>query len=319
LDFGNEVRRRTVGFRVIAANQVPDHATLARFRVRPQDALAGLFGQVLGLCARAGLVSVGVIALDGTKLHANASTRANRTYAQIAAEILAEADAVDAAEEERLGERRGDELPGELADPCSRRARLREAKRQLEAEHEAAQRAHREHLRQRQAREHAAGRTLTGRKPTAPPERVAPQTRCNITDPDSRLVKTARGFIQGYTAQAVTTAEQIIIAADVLIGGVDQGQLEPMIRAAISELEAAGVQQPAAVALADGGYWSSPQIQALWADGIQALVPPDAANGKHKRTGKRRRTGGIYEHMRRVFVLRLTSFPKSKDFSRRVV
>ena len=96
---------------MIAANQAPDHATIARFRVRHERALAGLFGEVLALCAEAGLVEVGVIAVDGTKVHANASQHATRDYEQIAREILAEADAVDAAEDERFGERRGDELP----------------------------------------------------------------------------------------------------------------------------------------------------------------------------------------------------------------
>src|SRR5215203_4684540 len=92
--------REDVAFRVITANQVPDHATIARFRVRHQDALAGLFGEVLRLCAKAGAVSVGVIAVDGTRVKANAADRANFTYEQLAREILAEADAIDAAEDE---------------------------------------------------------------------------------------------------------------------------------------------------------------------------------------------------------------------------
>src|SRR3954466_3658895 len=103
--------REDVAFRVIAANEAPDHATIARFRVRHEQRLAGLFTQVLGLCGEAGLVSVGVIALDGTKLHAAASGQANRGYEQIAREILEEAAAVDAAEDAEFGERRGDELP----------------------------------------------------------------------------------------------------------------------------------------------------------------------------------------------------------------
>jgi hypothetical protein len=123
-----------VAFRVIAANQRPDHATIARFRVRHEAAIGELFGQVLGLCAKAGLVSVGVIALDDTKLHASASDRVNKSLAQIAAEILAEADAVDAAEDELFGDARGDEPPPELSNATDRRARLREANRQLEAE-----------------------------------------------------------------------------------------------------------------------------------------------------------------------------------------
>jgi transposase len=287
-----------VAFRVIAANQTPDHATIARFRVRHQDALAGLFGQVLGLCARAGLVSLGVIALDSTKLQANASGLANRTYEQIAAEILAEADAVDAAEDERFGERRGDELPAELADPVSRKARLREAKRRMDEEHRAARQAHQEQLAARAEREARLGRRLGGRKPKPPPEQVDRQARINVTDLDSRSVRTARGFIQGYNAHAVTTSRQIIIAAELEPGGADQGRLEPMIGAALDQLQAAGISEQIQVAVADAGYWSGEQIQALWADGIQALVPPDGqSDGKH---GNPRRRGGIYDHMRRV-------------------
>jgi transposase len=112
-----------IAFRVITANQVADHATIARFRARHERALAELFGQVLGLCARAGLVSLGVVALDSTKVAANASSMSNRTYEQIAAELLAEADAVDQAEDQQFGQARGDELPKEMADPVSRRAR----------------------------------------------------------------------------------------------------------------------------------------------------------------------------------------------------
>ena len=291
--------RVDVGFRVITANQTPDHATIARFRVRHQGALAGLFAQVLGLCSRAGLVSVGVIALDSTKMAANASGLANRTYEQIAAEILAEADAVDAAEDAVFGEARGDELPAELADPVSRRARLREAKRQLDAEQQAAQQAHREQLQDRAEREATTGRKLGGRKPKPPPDQVDPQTRMNVTDLDSRSVRTPRGFIQGYNAQAVTTGDQIIVAADVMVGGTDQGLLEPMIRAAAAEREAAGIDLDIDVALADAGYWQREQIQNLWGDGIQALVPPDGAADSPGK-GDRRRSGGIYDYMRRL-------------------
>jgi len=104
-----------VAFRVLAAQQRPDHATIARFVERHQDAIAGLFGEVLTLCARSGLAKVGVIAVDGTKVHANASRNENLDYEQIAREILEEAKAIDAAEDELYGEARGDELPPELA------------------------------------------------------------------------------------------------------------------------------------------------------------------------------------------------------------
>jgi transposase len=131
-----------VAFRVITANQVPDHATIARFRVRHERALADVFADVLRLCADAGLVRVELIAVDGTKVHANASQHATRDYARIAGEILAEADAVDREEDEQFGERRGDELPPEFATSQGRRGWLREAKRRLDQERADPARAH---------------------------------------------------------------------------------------------------------------------------------------------------------------------------------
>jgi transposase len=121
-----------VAYRVIAAHQAPDHATIARFRVRHEEALAGLFTEVLALCKEVGLVKVGVIAIDGTKVHANASHHSNLDYEQLAREILKEAAAVDAAEDELYGDTRGDELPEHLQTSEARCTALREAKRRLE-------------------------------------------------------------------------------------------------------------------------------------------------------------------------------------------
>lgn len=138
--------RRDIAYRVIAANQTPDHATIARFRSDHEAALGHLFTEVLRLCAAAGLGKLGLVALDGTKLAANASLAANRTAQAIdaaVARMLEEAAAADAAEDAAYGpDRRGDELPATLADPQSRLARLQEAKRQLEAENAARQAAH---------------------------------------------------------------------------------------------------------------------------------------------------------------------------------
>jgi transposase len=285
-----------IAFRVIAANQAPDHATVARFRVRHQEALAGLFGQVLALCARAGAIQVGVVAVDGTKVHANASDRQNRSYEQLAKEILQEADAVDAAEDAQFGEARGDELPPELADRNSRRERLREAKRQLEAELDA-QKAELEQW--RQAKDDYVART--GRKIHGPPKpRPVPERptrRINLTDPDSRAVKTARGFLQGYTAQAVATKEQFVIAAEVRIGGNERSDLGPLIDQACNQLTAAGVDGQPGLVLADAGYWNGPHINDLAARGIPALVPPDADTRKQP---SRLRRGGHYDFMRSV-------------------
>jgi transposase len=285
-----------VAFRVITANQRPDHATIARFVVRHQDALAGLFVEVLQLCRRAGAIKVGVVAVDGTRIKANAADRANFTYEQLAREILAEAAAVDAAEDEQFGEAHGDELPPELANPKTRRERLRAAKRELEAERQA-------QLDEMAAWEQAVadytartGLRRTGRptKPRPVPDR--PTRRINITDPDSRPVKTARGFLQGYTAQAVATEDQIIVAADVITGGNERHRLGPMISAACHELEAAGVSEQPEIALADAGYWNSPQIAELAERGIKALVRPDADS--RRGTPTKIRQGPAYARMR---------------------
>src|SRR5215218_7479933 len=290
-----------VAFRVIAANQTPDHTTIARFRQRHETALAGLFGEVLALCAEAGLVEVGVVAVDGTKVHANASHHATRDYEQIAAEILADAAAVDAAEDERFGDRRGDELPPELATAQGRRGWLREAKRRLDeqraAEARPIPRSRPERLQESKRRleeEHqvecqanadyeayrARGVMRDGRRfgrppnPHTPP--ASPQGKVNVTDPDSRNVKTPRGWVQGYNAQAVCNERQIVIAAEVNVDSPDFGHLEPMVAAAERELEAAGVTDTPAVVLADAGYWHHDQIDQIAGRGMTVLIPPDA-------------------------------------------
>ena len=157
---------------MITANQVPDHATIARFRVRHQDAFAGLFTDVLRLCTQAGMVSVGVVAVDGTKMHANASMSANRSYEKITEEILAEAVVADAEEDAQLGDLRGDELPAHLVGRSSRKARLKAAKERLESEVKLAQQAHRERVKERAVLERERGSKLRGRKPKAAARRV---------------------------------------------------------------------------------------------------------------------------------------------------
>ena len=284
-----------IAFRVVGANQVPDHTTISRFRARHQEALAELFGEILGLCARAGLVSVGTLALDGTRIVANAADRANRTYAQLATEILAEAAAIDEAEDAEFGDLRGDELPPELADPTTRRQRLREAKRRLDEER--AEKVAEMAAWERAVAEHTA-RTGLKRKGTPPKPRPIPAKetqRINLTDPDSRPVKTARGFVQGYTAQAVTTADQIVVAAEVITGGNERGRLKPMTEAAEAELERAGVEEGPEVALADAGYWNGDQIEALERKGIEVLVPPDADTRK---APSKLRRGARFQRMR---------------------
>ena len=183
-----------VAFRVLAANQCPDHATLARFRRRHQDAIADVFGQVLGLCVAEGLVDAGVVAIDGTKVAANASAWANRTRKQLAVEILAEAEQVDTAEDEQLGERRGDELPERWSGRRDRRARVREALGQLDA---AGAADYESLLAERAAKEAELGRALPGRKPS-PTGRTGKPRHANVTDPDSRMLRSGQRFVQGY-------------------------------------------------------------------------------------------------------------------------
>jgi transposase len=279
--------REDVPTRVICANQAPDHTTIARFRARHQDALARTFTQVLGLCARAGLVSVGVVALDGTAMAANASHEATRTYSAIRAEvdrILDEAEQVDAAEDAEHGRARGDELPGELADRRSRLARLRRCREELEAEQAQAEAAYEQNLRWRAKWEAEHARKLGGRKPFAPDPDGLAKRSMNTTDPDSRkIVRAGKTAVQGYNAQAVATAKQIIVAADITQQANDSGQLEPMIHAALRELEQANVSDRPETVLADGGYWNSPQITALGQHGLQVIVPTKSATRTKKR------------------------------------
>jgi len=239
--------REDVAFRVITANRIPDHATIARFRARHEQELAATFTQVLVLCARAGLVSVGVVALDGTLLAGNASPGATRSYASIRDEVermLTEAAQTDAAEDERLGEARGDELPAELVDARSRRERLRRCKQQLEQEQADELAAYQANLAWRAAWEAGQGRKLTGRKPTPPDPAAQAARRINTTDPDTRLMKRAGGkAVQGYNAQVVASPEQVILAAQLGRSHNDADQLEPMIARAAETLREAGKNQ----------------------------------------------------------------------------
>ena len=311
-----------VATRVICANQTPDHTTIARFRQRHEAAIAGLFGEVLALCAEAGLVEVGVVAVDGTKVHANASQHATRDYEQIAAEILEEAGAVDASEDERFGGRRGDELPPELATAQGRRGWLREAKRRLDEQRAAEQRpvprsrpARLAESKRRLEEEHqvecqanadyeayrARGRMKDGRRFGKPPTPYTPPPtpagKVNVTDPDSRNVKTARGWVQGYNAQAVCTANQIVVAAELNADSPDFGHLGPMVAAAERELRGAGVPTAPEVVLADAGYWHHEQMDEIAARGTTVLIPPDAGKRKGARPGW---DGGRYDFMRSV-------------------
>jgi hypothetical protein len=235
-----------------------------------------LFSQVLRLCAEAGLVKVGVVALDGTKVKANASLAANRTYASIEEEVkrgLAEAAVRDAEEDENYGaDQRGDELPDDLQDRRKRLVRLQEAKARLEQEaaEEAAKQA--EKIRLREVEEEETGHKKRGRKPKEPDDTPAAEAKANVTDTESRIMKTRTGYVQGYNAQAIVTEDQIIIAADVTQEANDVRQLHPMLQQAKEELEAAGVEERVRAGLADAGYWSEVNIREAGPDGPELLI-----------------------------------------------
>jgi transposase len=280
-----------VPYRVLAADQHPDHDTLAAFRQQHLPALAALFTQVLDLCRQAGLVKLGHVALDGTKVLANASkhkamsygrmTEAERKLEQEVAALLAQAAQVDAAEDAQYGKgKRGDELPKELARRESRLAKIREAKSALEAEAKAqaiaaaeaaqAKRAERE----RQVAE--TGRKPKGRPPKLPdPTKAtpAPKAQRNFTDPDSRIMKdgATKSFVQAYNAQAAVDSQaQIIVAADVTQEANDKAQLVPMLTQVVAHLG----EHPVA-ASADAGYFSDANVTDPALQATDLYVPPD--------------------------------------------
>jgi transposase len=314
-----------VACRVIAAQQQPDHATIARFIERHESALGDLFGEVLALCADAGLATVGVIAIDGTKLHANANRDRTMTDEQIARAVVEEAVETDAAETGTFGECRGDELPQILTTregregwlraarraleqrraarpepvPRSRPQRLLTAKHQLEEKLAVERDAHQQYEAYR-----LRGRMKDGRRFGRPPNpRTPPSTpngKVNLTDPDSRLVHGMRGWIQGYNAQAACNERHLIVAAEVMTASPDFGHLGPMHAAARRELAAAGVTALPEVVVADAGYWHLEQMNEITGQGIPVLIPPDSSRRKHTNTTRPGWNGGAYDFMRSV-------------------
>ncbi|QUW19631.1 transposase [Agrococcus sp. Marseille-Q4369] len=245
-----------VAYRVLAVNQTPDHATLARFRSRHQEAIAALFGQVLGLCVKAGIVDAGMIAIDGTKIAADASFFANRSREDLAAEILDEAEQTDAAEDALFGDRRGDELPAAWSGGRDRRERIRAALDELEREKA---RDYESRVAERERKEAASGKQLTGPKPRPDTARRAKPRRANTTDPHSRIIpNTGRGAMQGYNAQTAATAGgQIVVAAEVTVTTNDQPHFVPMATAVTENLADAGHDEPVGTFVADAGYWTA--------------------------------------------------------------
>lgn len=257
-----------VAFRWLAANNRPDFRTIATFRRKHLKAVKALFQQVLLLCKQAGLVKVGIVALDGTKVAANASMARNRTWKKLTEQervllaeveaLLRQAEATDRDEDKCFGDDVGDGLP-KVDSTKQRIAMIRKAKAELEAqakeralEQEAAREA-------RKCEEEASGKMKPGRKPKAVDAAVEDDAKVNLTDPESRLMKTRRGFIQGYNAQVVVSEDQIIVACDVTQDCNDFGQLQPMVEMVESNLYEIG-EEPDKL-LADAGYCCEPNLE----------------------------------------------------------
>jgi transposase len=289
-------------FMMIVAGDPPDFRTIAEFRKRHLKALAALFVQVLQLAARAGLVKLGHVALDGTKVKANASKhkamsyeRMKRREAELTAEVdrwLRAAEAADTEEDKRLGDKRGDELPAWVADKQKRLEKIRAARAELEAEAKSV--AEREVRRRAEAEEKRIieGRKKNGRAPAPPSPEPNGKAQRNFTDPDSRVLLTKDGYIQGYNAQAaVDGAAQIIVAHDLTASMSDQDQLVPLIDAVKDNLGRMPRQSSA-----DAGYCSEANLAALAARGISAYLATGRA--KHPADSKRNSAGPLTKAMR---------------------
>jgi transposase len=282
-----KIEKRTyedIAFHVIAAGQHPDHVRISEFRRRHLGALAELFIQVLQLCRKAGLVKLGHVALDGTKMKANASKHKAMSYdrmgkdeeklKQKVQELLDAAEQADAEEDSRYGtDRRGDELPEELRRATTRLARIRALKAELEAEAKEQQQA----VQGKDDEPPASGGS------TDLPEHQVPTTKDgtptdkaqrNFTDGDSRIMKSADGFVQGYNAQAVVDEDhQIIVAQAVTNQPPDVQHLPPMLEQTIANCE----QTPDKIS-SDAGYFSEDNV----AYSLNQDVDPYIATGRRK-------------------------------------
>lgn len=277
---------------MIVAGDPPDFRTISEFRKRHLKQLAGLFVQVLKLAEKAGLVRLGHVALDGTKIKANASKHKAISYqhmkrrqTELQAEVdrwLAAAEAADVEEDRLHGNKRGDELPDWVADKQKRIEKIAAAKAALEAEAKAAADEERRIEAEKHKQREAEGRKKTGKLAAPPSEEPAPKAQRNFTDPDSRILKTKDGFIQGYNAQAAVDGQaQIIVAHALTPSTSDHGQLAPLV----DGIEANLGRKPQQVS-ADSGYLSEANLASLDQRGIDGYIAtgrakrPTADNGK---------------------------------------
>jgi transposase len=289
-------------FMMIAAGDAPDFRTISEFRRRHLTALAALFVQVLQLAETAGLVKLGHVALDGTKIKANASKHKAMSYARMKtreAELAAEVDswlkaaaAADAEEDGLYGDKRGDEMPAWVANKQKRLEKIRQAKAELEAAARAAAEEEQRRRDQAEAQRVAEGRKKSGKTPAPPKAEPDGKAQRNFTDPQSRILKTKDGYIQGYNAQAAVDAEaQIIVAHGLTPSTSDQDQLVPLIDGIEDNLG----RKPRE-ASADAGYCSETNLAALADRGISAYIATGRA--KHPGDAKRKIAGPLAKAMR---------------------
>jgi len=289
-------------FMMIVACDPPDFRTISEFRKGHLKALEGLFVQVLQLAEQAGLVKLGHVALDGTKIKANASKHKAMSYermkkreAELAAEVdrwLQAAEAADAEEDRLHGSRRGDEMPDWVADKDKRLAKIRAAKAELEAEAKAAAEEETRRRAEAEAKRKAEGRKKSGKTPAPPKIEPDGKTQRNFTDPESRVLLSKDGYIQGYNAQvAVDGTAQIIVAHGLTPSMSDQHQLVPLIDGIEANLGAKPKE-----ASADNGYLSEANLADLAERRINAYVATGRA--KHPARAKRKVTGSLTRAMR---------------------
>ena len=292
-----------VDFMMIVAHDAPDFRTIADFRKRHLPPLGRLFLQVLKLAEKAGLAKLGHVALDGTKIKANASKHKAMSYermktreTELRAEVdrwLEAAEAADAQEDKLHGaSRRGDEMPGWIADKQKRLAKIREAREALEAEAAAAAAAKAEAERAAEEKRKSENRKRSGPVPRPPSKEPDPKAQRNFTDPDSRVLLTKDGFIQGYNAQAaVDGAKQIIVAHGLTQSMSDCPQLVPLVDAVRAHLG----RKPREIS-ADAGYCSEDNLLALATRKIHAYVATGRA--KHPAETTRKVGGEMTQKMR---------------------
>lgn len=250
--------------RFVSANLLPDHSTIARFRSNHEREIASIFRQTLILAAEAGMKRLGTISLDGTKMKANASLASNKTVDSLKKEverIMKEAVSIDKAEDKLFGKnKRGDELPDDMVDPHSRLSRIESCIERLESKEQKAKQEQAEKIKKRKEEEFSTGKKKRGRKPKDPEEVVDKECKASVTDPESRIMKTRTGYVQGYNAQAVVSEDQLIIAAEVTQEENDILQLKPMLKKTLENIQHIDTFEKIKSVLGDAGYWNEDQI-----------------------------------------------------------